>query len=344
MNFSGLFGDFILPEKIHTLNISFHVDSLEEKRGGTGGNIAYGLALMGESATILACVGKDFGPYKTYLKKIGVQVTGLRTLTDELTAGAYITTDRQGNQLTTFHEAAMSRPCEYSFAGLDPQKDIAIIAPTLTEDMVRHALFYKQKKLRYIFDPGQQLSTMTARDLTDGITGAELLVSNGYELDLICRITDLDLPGILELTPVVITTFGHKGSRIARSDGSLVQIPATPITTTALAAPSASTIAGGSGGPGETALNPEGLSDIILDPTGAGDAYRAGLLKGLLEGMSLEHSACLGSVCAAFCVEKHGTQEYYFDQVMLAERLANAYNLHLPFTFNSNICPAAKDC
>ena len=308
MNFPGTFGDYIIPEKIHMLNVCFPIEKLEEKRGGTGGNIAYNLALLGEQPIILATAGKDFGSYKSFLERIGVNLEGVRALPDEYTPGAYITTDLQANQITGFHAAAMNFPCAYTFPRLNPQNDIAIIAPSNPEDMEKHARLYHERGVRFIFDPGQQLTSLTREALIAGITGALLLISNDYELDLFMQISGLDLDGILRMTPTVITTLGEKGSRIRRRDGSTSLTPALPIRK-------------------------------LENPTGAGDAYRAGLVKGIIQGWELEQSCLLGAACAAFCVERYSTQEHYFDASSLRQRIKDGAGTALPIEFASLALP-----
>lgn len=299
MTFPGSFSDYILPDKIHMLNVSFAVDHMDEKRGGTGGNIAYNLALLGEKSHILASAGRDFGSYREYLEDAGLPVDGINILPGQFTAGAYITADKNSNQITGFHAAAMTCSCGYSFECLDPEKDVAIIAPTCPDDMEGHARLYAEKGVRFIFDPGQQIPRLTPDQLVAGITGAYALVSNDYELEMICKLTGLSLEGILERTPVVITTLGSKGSRISRRDGSNSEIGVARI-------------------------------NDLKDPTGAGDSYRAGIIKGILYGMSLEDSAALGAVCASFCVEKYGTQEHYYDDDSVNQRLQEAFGIKLP--------------
>jgi adenosine kinase len=304
MSFPGKFSDYILPDNITKLSVCFPIQNKEEKRGGTGGNIAYNLALLGERGIILASVGWDFGSYKSFLEELGLSLEGIRQIQKEFTAGAYITSDSQGNQVTSFHAAAMRLPCAYTFPKLDPEKDIAIIAPTNTGDMLAHARVYSQKGLRYIFDPGQQIADLGAEDLRAGIRDALLLISNDYELELIFKATGLDLPGLLTLTPHVLTTMGSEGTRLASRDGSLTTIPGVRI-------------------------------ERPVDPTGAGDAYRAGLLKGLLHGLGLEDCARIGTVCASFCVEKSGTQEHHFTESSFAQRLKDTFKLELPLSFQS---------
>lgn len=306
MTFPGSFSDYILPDKIHMLNVSFAVDHMDEKRGGTGGNIAYNLALLGETSRILASAGRDFGSYREFLESSGMPVDGINVLPGEFTAGAYITADKNSNQITGFHAAAMSVPCAYGFPDLDPANDIAIIAPTCPDDMEGHARLYAERGVRFIFDPGQQIPRLTPEQLVTGITGAYALVSNDYELEMICKLTGLGLEQILERTPVVITTLGGKGSRISWRGGRHADIGVARI-------------------------------NDLKDPTGAGDSYRAGLIKGILHGMSLEDAAALGAVCASFCVEKFGTQEHYYDEAAVNQRLGEAFGLKLPVSFKSLI-------
>ncbi len=309
MTFPGTFSEYIFPDKIHMLNVCFPIGHMDEMRGGTAGNIVYNLALLGEKGTALTSVGRDFGSYKAFMQDAGLPLEGVNQLDNEFTSGAYITTDKKANQITGFHMAAMGVPCGYDFPCLNMADDIAIIAPANTDDMENHARFYTEKKLRYIFDPGQQITILRPDQLKTGMAGAMALVSNDYELGMICNLTGLDLAGILKLTPVVITTLGENGSRIQYRDGSCSEIGAAPI-------------------------------NELKDPTGAGDSYRAGLIKGIISGLSLEDSARLASVCASFCVECYGTQQHYYDQDSVNARLREAYGQQLPFSFTPLIAGA----
>ena len=280
MDFPGKFADHILPEKIHILNVCFVVDSLKEKFGGTAGNIAYNLALLEEKPVILAASGKDFDRYEAWLSKHGLTSSGIRYIEEELTAGAYITTDMSGNQITGFNPGAMKYPSLQQVEGLNPQETLAIVAPGNVEDMITYSRSYKQDKIPYIFDPGQQISVLSGEQLVEMITGSELLISNDYELEMIIQATGLGKGELLERTKAIISTLGENGS-LLYSQQDEVAIDAAK------------------------ALQ-------VKDPTGAGDAYRAGLIKGLVMEKELADAARMGATCASYAVERHGTQEHSF--------------------------------
>jgi adenosine kinase len=295
MNFPGKFADHILPDKIHILNVCFLVDGLSEYFGGTAGNIAYNLALLGEKPTILACAGKDFDAYAKRLDALGLPTNGIRVVADQFTAGAYITTDQTDNQITGFNPGAMRERCGFAFPAAHQGKVMGIISPGNVDDMVELPAYFKKAGIPYIFDPGQQITALSGAQMAQAIEGSYALCTNDYELELVLKATGLSRAQILERTGALVTTLGEQGSVIARGDT-------------------------------ETRVNPVKV-DAALDPTGAGDAYRAGLLKGLTLGMELTEAAKLGSVCAAFCVEKKGTQEHAFTLAEFNARLSANFGL-----------------
>lgn len=284
MNFSGRFTDSILPDQLHTLNVSFFIDRLEENLGGNAGNIAYTLCLLGETtALIVGSAGKDFDRYAAVLQERGLSLEGISRFEDQLTASAYIMTDRTNNQITAFHAAAMMIPSTYDFPALDPAGDIALVGPSNVHDMNAHAALYREKGIRYIYDPSQQLPVLKSGEILAAIQGACLLVGNDYEIQLIMNVTGRSKEELTAMTQQgVVTTLGEKGSLVTdKESGEEKAVPAVP-------------------------------ASKVLDPTGAGDAYRAGLIKGLVLGQSLYAAACLGSTCAAYCVECSGTQCHDF--------------------------------
>jgi adenosine kinase len=295
MNFSGKFEDCILPNHIHNLNVSFFIDRLEEKPGGNAGNIAHTLKLLGENSLIIASVGRDFDRYKELLEKRGLSLEGIQRIDDELTAAAYIITDSVGNQITGFHAAAMLSQSSYAFPALNPEEDIAAVCPSNPLDMKNHVRLYRERGIRYIYDPAQQLPIIPAAELLECVQGAYLLVGNDYEIGLIMKITGCDKGELAAMTARgLVTTLGEHGSLVTEKDAEETAVPAVPVT-------------------------------AVADPTGAGDAYRAGLIKGLLLGRSLPECARLGATCAAYCVECRGTQEHDFGMDDFLRRHAAAF-------------------
>jgi adenosine kinase len=280
MDFPGKFVDHILPEKIHILNVCFMVNSLTEKFGGTAGNIAFNLSLLEEQPLILATAGKDFDSYKEWLMQHNLSLEGIRLIPEEFTAGAYITTDLADNQITGFNPGAMKYRSLYEFNFASKDESIAIVAPGNLEDMLTYSQGYKEKQISYIFDPGQSIPAWSGDRLIEMLTGSSLLISNDYELELIFKATGLNYQEIIQRTGALITTLGDRGSMVCVQDEK-IEIPAVPATQ-------------------------------VIDPTGAGDGYRAGLLKGLVMGKTLVEAAQMGSTCASFVVECHGTQEHRF--------------------------------
>jgi adenosine kinase len=293
MDFPGRFQEHILPEKIHILNVCFMVNGLTERFGGTAGNIAYNLTLLQETPVILATAGKDFAPYQEWLAGLGLPLSGIRPIEAEFTAGAYITTDMADNQITGFNPGAMKHPSRYAFDGVDPQKAMAIVAPGNLEDMLEYTRRYKALGVRYIFDPGQSIPAWGGADLKEMAQGALAMISNDYELEMFRQKTGLDEASLLQLTGTLITTRGEEGS-VLLTAGGRETIPA---------------------------VRPR----QVLDPTGAGDAYRAGLLKGLTRGLGWTAAGRLGAVLASFCVEQQGTQEHRVALPEFGERYTESF-------------------
>jgi len=293
MDFPGYFSEHILPEKIHVLNVCFQVNGMREKFGGTAGNIAYALTLMGEKPVISATMGHDYHRYFEWLAKNGISTENIKIIEDEFTAGAYITTDRADNQITGFNPGAMKYPSSLDFDKLNPKETLVIISPGNLEDMVNYPRACKARGIEYIFDPGQSLPMLDAKDLVQAIEGCRILISNDYELDLILCKTGLNKEALLRRAGAIIVTLGAGGSRVSKPDGE-ISIPAVKPKT-------------------------------VEDPTGAGDAYRGGLISGLCRGKDIEQCARMGSVCASFAVECYGTQEYTFNPEEFNERLNGCY-------------------
>ncbi|THB71985.1 MAG: carbohydrate kinase family protein [Desulfobulbaceae bacterium] len=289
MDFPEYFSDHILPEKIHVLNVCFLVNGVTEKFGGTAGNIAYALKLLGEDPLITATIGSDYHRYMDRFRDLAIRDEAIKIIKDELSAGAYITTDKADNQITGFNPGAMKFSSEYDFASCDPEETLLIVSPGNIDDMIRYPTQCKQNGIKYIFDPGQQLPVFQKQQLLDSISGCYLLIVNDYELELILNKTEYSKEDILSLTGATIVTRGEHGSQLY-TNGEVIEIPPFK-------------------------------ADQVIDPTGCGDAYRGGLLYGLKNGKSLQQSSLLGSLCASFAVEQYGTQEYFFTKEAFTNRL-----------------------
>jgi adenosine kinase len=281
MDFPGYFVDHILPDKLHVLNVCFQVNGMKENYGGTAGNIAYSLKLMGGSPSISATIGLDYSRYFQWMEENDLSTGGIRVIGEEFTAGAYITTDKADNQITGFNPGAMKYSSNLDFSVLHPQETMVIVSPGNLDDMINYPRRCREKGIRYIFDPGQALPVLQAEDLLDAITGCAILIVNDYEFELILSKTGQKKEALLErVTEATIVTLGEHGSDIYSKAGVEKIAPFT--------------------------------ARKVLDPTGCGDAYRGGLLSGLLAGCGISESARLGSACASFAVECYGTQVHSF--------------------------------
>lgn len=294
MTFRGNFKDHILMDKLHMINVSFMVDSMDERRGGCAGNIAYSLALLGEKPVIVSSAGRDFDDYANHLASMALPLEGIRRYADIFTATCYITTDMSSNQITGFYPGAMSMPSDYAFPNLDPDRDIAIISPGNVEDMRRLPEFFRKHGVMYVYDPGQQLPVLSGEDLRRAIEGSFACITNDYELNMICKATGMSENELLGRTLWLVTTLGAEGARVRGADGTDVLVPAVPVA-------------------------------AVEDPTGAGDAQRAGLLKGLAAGLSVPEAARLGSVSASFAIELLGTQEHSYTPAQFRQRYQKTF-------------------
>lgn len=292
MNFPGKFSDHILPDKIHILNVSFTINKLRESFGGTAGNIAYNLSLLGEKPIILGRVGTDFFKYEKWLAKQRVDISKIKKSKKELTASAYIITDRADNQITGFYPGPLDKKyCQV--AKKIKNVKIAIVSPDAKARMLAYLKIYKKSNISYIFDPGQQIINFSKKELRQAVAGSKVLIGNDYEIQLILKKLNINLTELEKMTEILVITKGAKGSEI-HSGNRVIKIPSA---------------------------KPKNTSD----PTGAGDAYRAGLIKGLVEGWPLSKTGRLASLVAVYTVEKYGTQTHEFTWAQLARRYKENY-------------------
>ena len=310
MTFDGRFGDHIVPERVHQVNLSFAVDGFNAYFGGTAGNIAYSLAMLGQQPRIIAAIGADYRDYFTWMGENGIATDDIRIVNDEATASAFIVTDRADNQIVAFNPGAMKHPVGFDFSQVDPADTVNIVGPGNLTDMINFTADAARAGIYTIFDPGQSLPLWEADALADCIAKAHLLIANEYEAALISEKTGRDEGELLALAGVQVTTLGEGGVRVATAEGP-AHVP--PVST-----------------------------DNVVDPTGAGDAFRGGLILGLLNPVAaahasleagfsaitrrqLERAAQIGSACAHFAIQRPGTQEYRYTREELDAVLERAY-------------------
>ena len=291
--FKGRFGDQIVPDKTHVINLSFLVDSMEKRRGGVAPNYAYTLVLLGHPAAILATAGADGADYKAWLESLGIDCRGLRVLDDELTATGFTTTDLNHNQITGYYGGAMLRAGVLGLGDTVPEPEAVIVGPNAPNAMFRLVRECREAGVRWVFDPAHQLPHMSAADLEEGSRGAWIVIGNDYELELIRRRTGRDAGGLLQLAEMIVTTLGREGSRISTRDGDFTIPPALP--------------------------------RVEVDPVGAGDAYRAGLVYGLLSGFDIGRAGRIASLAATYVVEQTGTIEHRYTRTEFANRYHEAF-------------------
>lgn len=281
MSFPGRFVDHILPDQLQILSVSFLVDSMRRERGGCGGNIAYNLALLGQRPLLMATVGQDAPEYVAWLRDQGVDTSGVLQLSDEFTASFFVSSDQDNNQIASFYTGAMAKAGRLSFKDNKPESiELAIISPNDPGAMVKYARECRELGIPYIYDPSQQIPRLAPSDLVAGIEGAKVLIVNDYEFGMIKKQTGLTDEDIQNLTEVVVITRGERGSTV-RTVEDRWDIPVVP-------------------------------PRRVADPTGVGDAYRAGLITGMCQGLPWPVVGRMGSLAAAYVLEEHGTQRHRY--------------------------------
>jgi adenosine kinase len=301
LTFKGRFADHILPEKAHILNLSFLVDSLEKRKGGVAANYAYNLALLGYPSAILATAGGDAAEYRSWLGSLGIDCRGLRLMESQHTATGFTTTDLDDNQITGYYAGAMAAAPELGLDDTVPEPEAVLIGPNAPEAMMRLVTECRDRGIPWVFDPAHQLPHMSGSDLEEGSRSAWILIGNDYEMELVQQRTGRTLAKLLDLVAMVVTTLGRQGSTVATKDGTL-EIPPAP-------------------------------ARQEQDPTGAGDAFRAGLVAGLLRGLSPADAGRVASLAATYVVERVGTIEHSYTRAEFAARHMEAFGQELPAAF-----------
>jgi len=280
MVFHDQFKNHILPDKVHMLNVSFLVPTMRKEFGGCGGNIAYNLHLLGANSVPMATVGEDFAPYMNWMESHHMNTTHIKVIKDAYTGQAFITTDMDDNQITAFHPGAMSESHQNKVSDVSVA-DIGIVSPDGRDGMIEHAQQFADSNTPFIFDPGQGMPMFSGTELTTFIKQANYVAVNDYESQMLQEKTGLDLTTIASMVEALIITKGGEGSEI-HTGGKVINIA-----------------------PAKT--------QSTQDPTGCGDAYRAGLLYGLMNELDWKTTGQLAGLLGAIKVAHLGTQNHQFD-------------------------------
>ena len=296
MVFPDSFKNHILPEQVHILNVCFMVPEMRKEYGGCAGNIAYNLMLLGGDPVPMGTVGEDFGPYRKRLNKLGLDDTHVEEIPDTFTAQAFLTTDMDDNQIIAFHPGAMNfahHQRVHDASGID----LGIVAPDGRDAMIQHARQFAEAGIPFVFDPGQGLPMFNGGELAEFVDLANWVVVNDYESELLQERTGISLGELATRVEALVVTRGGKGSEIHHGT-RLVTVPAAPVS-------------------------------AAHDPTGCGDAYRAGLLYGIANRLDWETTGRIASLLGAIKIEHHGTQNHRFSRSEFEARYRESFGTEL---------------
>ena len=293
MTFDGRFVDQLLPDQLANLSVSFLVNDLDVRRGGVAGNICFGLGVLKQNPLLVGAVGADFGEYREWLEGHGVDTSGVRISETRHTARFVCTTDSDQNQIASFYPGAMSESAEIDLGALGAL-DLVLVSPNAPDAMVAFAAYCRSHGVPFASDPSQQLASLDKAQIVALLDGAQILFCNAYEAALLETKTGLSADEVLAAVGTRVTTHGADGVLIEQSGQDQLQIGVVP-------------------------------ANEIVDPTGVGDAFRAGFLAARAGGLDVERAAQLGSLLATLCLESLGPQEYTLDAATARARLAAAY-------------------
>ncbi len=294
MTFPGLFKEQILPERLASISLSFLVDSMSKQRGGVAPNIAYSMALLGERPRVMATVGEDFGDYRVWLDSKGVDTSLMKVVPGLFTASFFATTDQASAQIASFYPGAMGVASMQSLKELDQKPDLVIVSPNAPDAMMKFPAECRELGLKYLYDPSQQVLRLEGSELARDMEGAYFLFCNDYEYGLISKKTGWDLKQMLEHVEVLVITRGKDGADLY-TDGKEVHIPTVP-------------------------------EDVIVDPTGVGDAFRGGFLAGYAHGFDWTLCGEVGSLAAVYCLEQRGPQSHTYTRKEFVERFRKHFD------------------
>ena len=296
MLFRGRFGEHILPDKVHILNVAFDVPDLRREFGGCAGNIAYNLALLGDKPLMLASAGSDFAPYRLRMEQLGLDMALISELSDQLSAQAYIITDLDDNQITAFHAGAMDHAHRRRLPG-DTGAELGLISPDGRQAMLDHAAQMHQARMPFLFDPGQGLPKFSGGELREFVRLASWVAVNSYEAEMLMRKTGWNRGRICDETRALIVTEGAQGARIYHS-GRCERIPPVKVSR-------------------------------VEDPTGCGDAFRAGLAYGIVRKWNWRDTGRLAALLGAIKAGSAGTQNHHFDREILHAKFKQNYGYEI---------------
>ncbi|MFL6138300.1 MAG: carbohydrate kinase family protein [Frankiaceae bacterium] len=297
MTFPGRFAEQLIPDQLHRVSLSFLVEELQIRRGGVAANICFGMARLGLRPSLVGAVGADFADYRSWLERHGVDTSSVHVSTEQHTARFLCTTDLDRNQIASFYPGAMSEARDIELgpvAGRLGGLDLVVVSPNDPEAMVRHTGESRQRGLAFVADPSQQLARMDGVEIRQLVSGAEILFTNEYESELLSRKTGWSPAAIIDEVGTWVVTKGKDGCEIRHGSDDPISVPVAQ-------------------------------EMRILDPTGVGDAFRAGYLSGVAWGLSPERCAQVGSMLATYVIETVGTQEYDLDMPTFAKRFCAAY-------------------
>jgi adenosine kinase len=311
MVFPGRFRDHILPDKMHVLSVSFLVDSLTRLRGGTGANISFNLGLLGEHPFLLGTVGEDFAEYRAWLESHGVDCRTVKIITGDHTASCFINTDLQDNQITAFYPGAMAHAASLSIveAGVTPD-DLVVIAPNDPGAMNRYAAECVATKIPYLYDPSMQLPRLEREELENGCRGAYIVAGNDYEFGMMAEKLGVSEAELRRLAPITVMTKGEAGALITV-------------------------------GPEEFEIPPAKPREVV-DPTGAGDAFRAGFILGIKQKLPWPVVGRLAALTAVYAIENKGPQQHSYTRDQFVARYRECFGSDPGIAQPANLATAGR--
>ncbi len=288
MSFPGYFRDHIIPDRLDSISLSFLVDSMVRQRGGNAPNIAYTLALLGARPTVMGTVGEDFEDYRAWLDSKGIDTSEIKVIPGKYTASFFANTDLAKNQISSFYAGAMADATQVSLRSLKNKPELVIISPNDPAAMDQYVLECHELGIPYLYDPSQQVVRVSSEELCRGVQGAHSLFVNEYEFELLQKHTCMDRQQIIDGVGFLVVTLGAKGAAVY-AEGRRFDVPSVP-------------------------------PRAILDPTGVGDAFRGGFVRGYLLGLDWVTCGQMGSLAATYCLETQGPQEHNYTPAQFVAR------------------------